>query len=105
MCKKCRRVFQRDVTTLMDSDKYCEQCQNLWCLPGTIPPFLTDRFSFLINLLCIGATPESMVYNQGKALLSNMYCTLIENAGQDPSLMPPPEDYSMTKSKALTHSA
>lgn len=34
MCKCCRRVFQRDLTALMESDKFCEQCQNLWCLPG-----------------------------------------------------------------------
>lgn len=48
-----------------------------------------------------GTTPESVVFNKSKGLILSMYNTLIDNAGLDPSLMPPPEDYSMTKSKAL----
>jgi hypothetical protein len=33
-CKTCRRVFQKDLTILFESDKVCENCQVRWCIPG-----------------------------------------------------------------------
>jgi len=36
-CKVCRRVFQKDLGSMMESDKFCEQCHQCWSLPGITP--------------------------------------------------------------------
>lgn len=38
-CKLCSRVFQRDMTSLMESDKFCDNqnCKNKWCIKGITP--------------------------------------------------------------------
>jgi hypothetical protein len=67
---------------MMESDKFCEQCKNMWCPAGV--------------------TPESLIYTKSKAIMQSMYCTLLDNAGLPPKLMPSPVNYAMTKSKALS---
>mmetsp|Transcript_4593 Transcript_4593/g.5030 ORF Transcript_4593/g.5030 Transcript_4593/m.5030 type:complete len:107 (-) Transcript_4593:691-1011(-) len=40
LCKSCSRIFQRDLGMFLESDKYCEQCKDKWCVPGETPESL-----------------------------------------------------------------
>lgn len=33
-CKKCRKVFRKDVTTFEESDEYCPRCDNHFYIPA-----------------------------------------------------------------------
>jgi uncharacterized CHY-type Zn-finger protein len=105
MCKPCRRVFERDLTSMMESDKFCEQCKNMWCPAGNACGlFLFNVWycNLLPAWMFSGVTPESLIYTKSKAIMQSMYCTLLDNAGLPPKLMPSPVNYAMTKSKALS---
>lgn len=43
-CKKCRKVFRRDLTDFdPDSDEYCPHCDNRFILPAVVPMALISN--------------------------------------------------------------
>eukprot|EP00824_Muranothrix_gubernata_P005415 TRINITY_DN16984_c0_g1_i1.p1 TRINITY_DN16984_c0_g1~~TRINITY_DN16984_c0_g1_i1.p1 ORF type:complete len:133 (-),score=26.90 TRINITY_DN16984_c0_g1_i1:24-422(-) len=36
-CKKCKKVFRKDITTFEEADEYCPHCDNHYILPAETP--------------------------------------------------------------------
>ncbi len=64
----------------LESDKYCEQCKDKWCVPGK--PILSFHLCFIIfdPVVLLGETPESLIYYESRDYVNGVLENILLDA-------------------------